>query len=139
MRWKHGVDAPLLKDFEHTSGTTWEEHQRLLRLAKSPTVSVWLLQNMPKPSASDVRAFSRFLDSPDPRLRWTFVERLAAWTGEPAPDKPRLARDGEGRARKNARGLDLMEYPGLDAAVQRWKARIASGKPIEGVRRPGSP
>ena len=129
MNWKNGVDPTLPKEFEHGPWPTKEEVLGSILTSKSPTVAAWLLGNYPKPADADVRALARFLDSPDPRLRWAFVERVAAWTGEPSAEKPRPARDGEGNVRADARGRTVMEYPGLDAAVLRWKVRLRGGKP----------
>ena len=128
------------KDLKYDPPRTYDELLAITKRAQSPTLAAAFLGTLKsKPADADVRALSRFLDSPDPRLRWAFVERLAAWTGEPSPDKPRPARDGEGNVRADARGHTLMEYPGLDAAVLRWKARLASGRPIRDARRQGSP
>ncbi len=107
---------PLLpKDFHHASPLTQAEILALVRRAKSPTLAAAYLSAVAaKPSNSDLRLMARFLDSPDPRLRAAFVERLAAWNGEPAPAEAKEVVGPDGTPRT--------EYPGLEAAVARWKA-----------------
>ena len=131
LEFSENLYSPMApKDLKYDPPRTYDELLAITKRAKSPTLAVAFLNTLKsKPADADVRALSRFLDSPDPRLRWAFVERLAAWTGEAAPEKPRPVLNALGFPRSDARGRTLMEYPGLDAAVLRWKARLRGGRP----------
>ncbi len=112
-----GNNPSLPKDFRHDPPVSQAEVLRVLFRAKNPTLAAAFLQALStKPSMPDIKLLSRFLDSPDPRLRRAFVERLAAWNGEPAPPEAKEVIGSDGTPR--------MEYPGLEAAVARWKARL---------------
>ena len=103
------------KDFKHDEPPTVAAWLGFLKGSRSPTVAAWMLPGLDKPAEADVRALARFLDSPDPRLRHAFVRRLSEWYGEAPPEEPRDVREN---------GVARREYPGLDAAVARWKARL---------------
>lgn len=111
-----GVDDSLPKGFRHDASPTQAQFLAILRTAKSPTVAAYILEDLPKPSDADAKSLARLLDSPDPRLRFAFVKRLAAWYGAGAPEEPRP---------ELVDGVVRLVYPGLNDLVAAWKARLA--------------